>query len=188
MMMANLVVLILCLKKNPMFCTFAFLCLFSYYVHFAVFLSINQQWTFGMEKLFLADQGIRTFLSTMFLFCFPSVRYRMVSTLKCMQYVPVIQKQSYSSFGRQSFYGLWLPICMELLLLKRKPKRKRKQCDHLKGSHRDFTSSKSIQMAFVKTHLSCPLQVLIWQAKMLFTATFFEFLKCLENCGFRVFK
>ena len=54
-MMANLVVLILCLKKNPMFCTFAFLWLFSYYVHFAVFLSINQQWTFGMEKLFLAD-------------------------------------------------------------------------------------------------------------------------------------
>ena len=115
-------------------------------------------------KNFLADYGIRTFLSTMFLFCFPSVRYRMVATLKCMQYVPVIQKQSYSSFGRQSFYGLWLPICMELLLLKRKPKRKRKQCDHLKGSHRDFTSSKSIQMAFVKTHLSCPLQVLIWQA------------------------
>ena len=33
-------------------------------------------------------------------------------------------------------------------------------CDHLKGSHRDFTSSKSIQMGFVKTHLSCPLQVL----------------------------
>ena len=35
-----------------MFCTFAILWLFSYYyVHFTVFLSINQQWTFGMKKL-----------------------------------------------------------------------------------------------------------------------------------------
>ena len=162
MMMANLVVLILCLTKNPMFCTFAFLWLFSYYVHFAVFLSINQQWTFGMEKLSgRLGYSYFSFHHVLILFSFCKIQN---GSHPKMYVVPVIQKQSYSSFGRQSFYGLWLPICMELLFLKRKPKRKRKQCDHLKGSHRDFTSSKSIQMAFVKTHLSCPLQVLIWQA------------------------
>ena len=165
-----------------MFCTFAILWLFSYYyVHFTVFLSIIQQRTFGMKKLSgRLGYSYFSFYHVLILFSFCKIQ----NGSHPKMYVPVIQKQSYSSFGRQSFYGLWLPICMELLLLKRKPKRKRKQCDHLKGSHRDFTSSKSIQMAFVKTHLSCPLQVLIWQVKMLFTATFFEFLKCFENCQF----